>query len=256
MTSAQPTPYPEINTLLNLLLAKVQSVLAENFVGLYLYGSLAGGDFNLATSDIDFLVITAGEIPTATIAGLEKLHREFNISDRPWARKLEGAYIPQEDIRRFGLHNIPRPVINEGKFYLAHQGRDWVIQRHQIREQGVVVAGPDPAPLIDPVRPEEVRQAVRAILDEWWAPLLAQPEILQRDDYQAYGILSMCRALYTLAQGTIASKSVSARWTQAQLGVEWAGLIAAGLAWRPGMGMDRRAETLAFIRYVVDFSRQ
>ncbi len=47
-----PTPYADVNAVLNELLTAVNSVLSEHFVGLYLYGSLASGDFNPETSDI------------------------------------------------------------------------------------------------------------------------------------------------------------------------------------------------------------
>ena len=50
------TQYPEINKILDLLLSSATAVLGNQLVGMYLYGSLASGDFNLETSDIDFLV--------------------------------------------------------------------------------------------------------------------------------------------------------------------------------------------------------
>jgi predicted nucleotidyltransferase len=52
------TPYPDVNAVLDLLLVKVQATLAHNFVALYLHGSLACGDFELQTNDIDFVVVT------------------------------------------------------------------------------------------------------------------------------------------------------------------------------------------------------
>jgi predicted nucleotidyltransferase len=53
-----PTPYPEVNAVLQLLLAEVQAVLREQLVGLYVHGSLASGGFQPGRSDIDFLVVT------------------------------------------------------------------------------------------------------------------------------------------------------------------------------------------------------
>jgi hypothetical protein len=37
-----------------------------------------------------------------------------------------------------------------------------------LREHGVVLAGPPPRTLIDPVPPSELREAVLGILREWW----------------------------------------------------------------------------------------
>jgi predicted nucleotidyltransferase len=251
-----PTPYVDANAVLNELLAEVQVVLAEHFVGLYLYGSLASGDFNPETSDIDFLVVTIDEIPDEMISELEVMHMRLISSDLKWATKLEGAYIPQQAIRRYGINNIPRPWINEGSFYLAPQGSDWIIQRYTIREQGVVLAGPDPRTLIDPVEPKDIRWSVLAYLNEWWAPMLDNPKRLHSSEYQAYAIVTMCRALYTLQHGTIASKPVSARWAQERLGEDWVELIEQGLAWRPGVEMERFNETVDFIRHTVKHSQE
>ena len=55
-----PTPYPEVNVLLFRLLKEVQEALGEQFIGMYLYGSLASGDFDEKSSDVDFVVVTHG----------------------------------------------------------------------------------------------------------------------------------------------------------------------------------------------------
>ena len=51
--TADPTAYPDVNAVLAELSASVQTVLGHHFVGMYLYGSLALGDFNPRSSDID-----------------------------------------------------------------------------------------------------------------------------------------------------------------------------------------------------------
>jgi predicted nucleotidyltransferase len=251
-----PTPYPDVNAVLNVLLSSVQTILGDHFIGMYLYGSLASGDFNPETSDIDFLVVTADEIPDEMVRDLEAMHIRLMSSDLKWAIKLEGAYIPQHAIRRHVPNNLPRPCINEGSFYLAPQGSDWIIQRHIIREQGVVLAGPTSRTLIDPVEPKDIRWAVLAFLNEWWAPMLEEPKRLHSSEYQAYAIVTMCRVLYTLEHGTIVSKPVSARWAQEALGEDWAGLIEQALAWRHDEQLDKFNKAVDFIRYTVERGQQ
>ncbi len=253
--SPHPTPYSDVNDVLHALLSSVQAVLGDRFVGLYLYGSLASGDFDPQTSDIDFVVVTAEEIPGETILALEAMHMRLWAGGSQWAKKLEGTYLPQAALRRYDPNDVARPSVNEGKFYLGSQGTDWVIQRHNLREQGVAVIGPPLQSLIDPVNPDDIRQAVQEFLREWWAPMLQNPVRLRSDVYQAYAVLTMCRALYTLQYGQIISKPAAARWAQETLGERWAGLIARASAWRPGAQMDRFNETLDFIRYTLNRSQ-
>jgi len=54
------TDYPELNAVLRTLVADVRSILAENFCGAYLQGSLALGEAD-EHSDVDFLIVTQDE---------------------------------------------------------------------------------------------------------------------------------------------------------------------------------------------------
>lgn len=225
-------------------------------MGLYLYGSLTSGDFNYHQSDIDFIVVTSGELSEATIEALESMHKDLAASGSKWAQKLEGVYIPKGFLPRYNPTDPPIPTLNEGQFYLGRQGSDWVIQRHILREQGVVIAGPPLRDMIEPVSPDDLRASVLAILHEWWLPMLSDPSWLEAPEYQPHAVLSMCRTLYTLEHGEIASKSDSARWAMATLDQEWAGLIGRALTWQHGQETDGIESTLDFIRFTIERSMQ
>jgi hypothetical protein len=248
------TRYPDINIVLRMLLTGVQAALGDRFVGLYVHGSLASGDFDPASSDIDFVVITAQALPEERIPALEALHMRLIDSGMPWALKLEGTYFPQQALRHYQPSDALYPSLNEGSFYMGGHGSDWVIQSHILREQGIVLAGPAPRDLIDPVAPDDLRQATRQLLREWWAPMLADSARLRSDEYQAYAILTMCRALYTLETGAVASKPAAARWVQAALGTRRAAQIERALAWRPSMPLGMLDQALDFIQYVLERS--
>ena len=138
------TLYQDVNEVLSLLLKNTKEILKGEFVGMYLYGSLSSGDFNPESSDIDFLVVTEDYLPGTIISQLETMHKETWATNVQRAGKLEGAYIPKELIRKHVLNGLPCPTINEGSFYLDTPGSDWIIQRHVVREYGVVIEGPDP----------------------------------------------------------------------------------------------------------------
>lgn len=250
-----PPPYPDVNEILALLKERVVEVLGPQFVGMYLYGSLASGDFNPRTSDIDFLVVTTDMLEKNTIAALETMHERIWNSGLKWATKLEGSYLPREHLPRFEKSSRAYPTVNEQKFYIAPHGSDWIIQRHIIREQGVVLAGPDPKPMIDEVSSDDIRRAVTDILKDWWFPMLDDPSWL-RDrgiEYHAYAILTMCRTLYALEHGEVVSKPVAARWAQNELGGKWFRVIEQSLtgwdSWKKNTLYD---DALALIQYTME----
>lgn len=245
--SEHPTAHADVNIVLEKLLAGARAALGERLVGLYLYGSLASGDFDPATSDVDFVGVTAGALPAAELAALAALHERL-AAEPGWAAKLEGSYIAQAALRRYDpFDQTAWPTLNERQFYLGPHGWDWVIQRHVLREQGLVVSGPPLAPQIDPVGPDDLRQAVRELLRSWWAPMLARPDRLDDPAYQAYAILSMCRALHALDSGTIVSKPRAAEWAGRELGEPQASSIARALAWRPGQPLGELAAAIDLI---------
>jgi hypothetical protein len=243
-----PTPYPAVNAVLQELLSGVQAILGERLVGLYLYGSLAGGDFDPRTSDIDFVAVTSRELPEDVFLALKALHERLAAGPSKWGAELEGCYIPQDALRRYDPAHARYPHIERGeKLVVEQQDCDGVIQRHILREQGIVLVGPAPATLVDPISPADLRQAVRTLFLWWWAPMVHDPARLHHVGYHTYAILTMCRILYTLQYGSIVSKPVAARWALAALDGRWAPLIERALAWQ--VKEDDLDETRAWIEY-------
>ena len=250
---SRPTPYPEINDVLNRLHANVKEILGDQFVGMYLYGSLSSGDFDLETSDIDFLVVTADQTSQKQIAELQAMHEQTWATSLKRAGKLEGAYVPLELIRRHNSTGAPCPTVNEGRFYVANLGSDWIIQRHVVREHGVVIEGPDPKTLIDLVSPDDIRGAVLAVLREWWFPMLEDPSWLREHDsaYHAFAVITMCRVLHALETGTIVSKPKAIQWGRERLDDRWRGLIdTAVAASRHESQYNFLEEALEFIHFI------
>ncbi len=230
------------------MLEKMQAVLRDQFIGFYLYGSLSLGDFDPASSDVDFLVVTTEDVSEDMFERLSTMHAIIASSVLPYANYIEGSYIPLKALRRYDPHNAHHATIGiDWPFRIAFHGSNWILERYIIREHGVVVYGPPPQTLIDPVAPEEMRVAVCEQLKNFWSSQLDEPEWLRPRNYQAFAVLTLCRALYTLHQGMVSSKPQAALWTQ-ETYPQWKPIIERSLSWRTQHEEDDLTETMTFLR--------
>ncbi|MBV9470778.1 MAG: DUF4111 domain-containing protein [Abitibacteriaceae bacterium] len=257
-----PTPYPDVNVVLLELLPAVQSILGSHFIGMYLDGSLATGDFDEA-SDIDFVVVTDKEISGALFESLQAMHDRIGIMDSPWAIQLEGSYISQQALRRYDPAYALHPNIERGsneRLKMELHDHTWDVHRYVLRESGITLIGPSPQTLIDPVAPDDLRRAMFAALQEWAMQILDEPTQIDGWGYQTYSVLSLCRILYTLQYGTIVSKPCAARWAQETLEKTWEPLIERAWVGRHNPGLKAPADdvtaTLDLIRYTLEYSQK
>ena len=260
---AEPTAYSDLNEVLRELVSSVQSILGENFCGAYLQGSFAVGDAD-EHSDVDFIVVTNDELSDEQRAALQAVHQRLYASDTPWAQHLEGSYVPKERFRRLDPSRAPYVHLDNGatEFELDNHCNTAVV-RSTVREHGVVLAGPDPKSLIDPVSPAELRREVQEAIVEFaeWAPGATRAGGMSRWK-QPYLVINLCRMLQTLETGAVASKREGAEWALRALNPEWADLIQRALNDRPDpwLRVYQPAEpetverTLAFVDYAVSTS--
>ncbi len=248
-----------VNALIGELQSSIHAIIGADLIGLYLDGSLALGDFD-ADSDIDFVAVVTDDIPrdSERFVALHAMHERITILDTPWAIQLEGSYISARGLRRHDPALTWHPNIERGRgerLKMTDHDALWVVHRQVLREHGIVLAGPHPRDLIDPVDPEQLRSAMHAGMP-WLAIFLHEPTKITSRGYQSYLVLTVCRMRYTLAHNTVVSKPVAARWAQATLGEPWSGLIARAWSGRsnPDQPVDASeiSATLAFIRMTLD----
>jgi predicted nucleotidyltransferase len=222
--AAPPTPYADLNSVLNELVAGIKRTLGANFVGAYLQGSFAVGDFD-EHSDVDFVVVIDGDLTPSQVDQLQAIHKRIYALDCEWAKHLEGSYFPTSVIRsdRSG----------EALWYLDHGSKTLIrsdhcntlVVRSIIREHGIKLDGPDPKALVDPVDRGELAREIRRTMLTWGEEIRTQPKRYMNRFYQGYIVLNYCRMLHDLVRGRPGSKQAGASWAKSTLGPTWSELI-------------------------------
>ncbi len=255
-----PTPYPDLNIVLGKLVDGIQSALGGTFLGAYLQGSFAVGDFD-QHSDVDFIVVLNEELSPEQVDALQDLHeRVYNI-DIPWAQHLEGSYFPKEILRDAARAGCPLWYLDHGSRSLIELDHcNTVLVRWVVREHGVALAGPSPAGLVDPIPAATLRREIRATMKNWGQYILDHPDEYNNRFYQGYIVLNFSRMLHDLIRGYPGSKRAGAEWAKVTLDPSWAGLI--NRAWDcrpdPATSVRTRADpddyraTLDYLRMILD----
>ena len=257
MTIVLPGQIPlAIAPLLDSLVTEIQNALADNITGVYVSGSIATGEYDPKTSDIDLAVVTWHTLSDVELAALSALR------DRLPPRSIEH---PDYEVDLIDCATIRRFRPGQRHVKIAWDEKvDWidyrpssVFERSTIREHGVTLLGPDPKTLIDPITSEDLAEAARGELRarwrNWSGGRWPRSEIQTYIGAQGYEVETVCRALYTDRHGEMISKRDAIAWGLTHLPERWHPLLewsrTVRKKWEAG---DSRAdEVLGFLEWAV-----
>jgi predicted nucleotidyltransferase len=175
-------------------------VARGGLAGIYLYGSLATGDFSPARSDIDLVVMVNGELDQAAVGELRELHAALAGSADP-AGRLHCLYVPGRaaaDPAR--LH----------PYWYGDRMTRWqlkVLTRAELASAGVALHGPWPPPAVLPVSTAEVQAAVREEIGCYWRRMARQRACWLRDSWVDLGLTVLPRSAAVLTTGELITKT-------------------------------------------------
>jgi Domain of unknown function (DUF4111) len=255
----QPTPYADLNTVLHELVAGIGLAVGKNFIGAYLQGSFAVGDFD-QHSDVDFVIAIRDELSEDEVPELQRVHERIYRLDSEWARHLEGSYFPGAILRSGERCGEPLWYLDHGSSGLIKSAHcNTLLVRSVVLERGITLAGPEPTTLVDPISVMALRREISNTMRTWAKEILEHQEHYRNRFYQGYIVLSYCRMLHDLVKGRPGSKREGATWAKATLGTDWSALInrawtgrpnPAAAVWEPSDPVDF-ADTLRFIEAVL-----
>lgn len=253
----KPTPYPDLNALLEAFSIQARASLGDDLIGVYLVGSFALGGFD-EDSDVDFLVVTRGDLTPVQEAEIRVMHGRLYSFETPWAKHLEGSYISAQRLRLepdgsqlFYLNNTARELV-----WSDHCNKSvirWTLHRH-----GIALHGSPANTLLEAITPDALRGETRQTLRSWLEYIQTDPRSLETRWSQSYAVVTHCRMLYTLHVGAVAPKPVAVAWALEHLDSSWAGLVERSWRDRPNPSLTSKLpanpndarQTLEFVKYV------
>ncbi len=223
------TQYDAVNKIIDTLLSGHKQIFGDKMSGFYLYGSLVWGDFDIHTSDIDTLVVTTSEITLEELEKLRAMHQKIVCENPLWRNRLEVHYAPLEGLKNFRTSSFQMGNISPGEpLHMINSGMDWIDEWYCVQEYAVTLYGMDIKKVMPPIEKYEFIQAVCGYAQSFRERIRTCRESCYS---QAYAVLTLCRALYTLKTGEQVSKPAAARWAMDFM-PKYNDVISSALLWR------------------------
>ena len=246
------TIYPEVNSLLDHLLATLQRILGSKLVSLYLGGSLVIGDFDIKRSDIDLVAVVSSEIDDKEFDDLKSMHHTLVNESPEWDDRIEVCYITAEALGKVKSSSSQIVNISPGEpIHRKVSSIEWIMNWYLTREKAITLYGPKPTQIIELLTKDDFIQSVISHVNSWdkWVS-----EIPKNTYAQSYVRLSLCRALYSYKNGDQVSKIQAAKWVLKEL-PKWSKVVNEALLWHEGpkhSPPDEAAfiDTKAFVDYI------
>ncbi|MDQ6711950.1 MAG: DUF4111 domain-containing protein [Candidatus Dormibacteraeota bacterium] len=232
--------------------AAITATTGPALIGLYIYGSLATGDFDERVSDIDLLAVLSREVSRDLAARLERMHLGLAEENPAWRDRIEVVYVSAAGLAHFRAASPRCAVISPGEpFHVISAGMEWILTWYPARTNGVALMGPPATEIVPDISFAEYADAVRNHMRRFRRRIADDTT----PGSQAYAVLTMCRGLYTCVHGEQVSKLRATAWAQKEL-PQWAGLIREAVTWREHQWEAPQADGTATVPRVRRFIEQ
>jgi hypothetical protein len=194
------------------LLADFRATLGDDLVGVYLYGSAVTGGFDAEISDLDLVVVTAASADSIALEVLDGIHERFCADHPDWRERLDIAYVGRGTLASFRTGGPVASISHDEPLQLYEDADDWLQTWYLVRFADAALVGSPVAEVIPPISTDEFVMAVARDA----ARIVERISTDQRPGVVAYTLLTLCRVLRALEDGTIVSKQAAAEWLAAR----------------------------------------
>lgn len=224
----------------------VAATFETRLMGVYVNGSLTMGDFQIASSDIDFLVVTRDELKRRDLLRVRAMHRTLAKLSF-WGPRLEGEYIGRWRLHPAGAKG-PAIIIESGHAVFTRRRTRLTAENvRAFRDASLPLVGPAAREVLPRVPAESVRRALDAYLAQLLLQQIRRKSTILVPGAQAKALaswtLNIAGCLYGRRLGTPCTKAEAARWLSRRYPV-LRDLLAAALAVRQGTATARNRRLL------------
>lgn len=201
--------------------------------GVYIYNSVALGNFDSNKSDIDFVTIINEDFDDVDLKKLKLIHQKL-LNSYEYASKMEGMYIRIDNVGKENGEISPYVYFSDKKlhdygYYDINSVTWWTLENH-----GIAIKSPDISSLQLAIKWKDVITNMNYNLNHYWKGKLENRFLFITDYWIEFSILTLCRILYTFENNKITSKTEAARFVANMVNEKYKMIISEALRIRTG----------------------
>jgi len=220
-----PTGIPkDLSNLLQVMATDFPAILAEDLVGIYLWGSLTSNAFDATCSDVDSIVVTQRDLDDRDFSELDEWFRNKKGQNR-WVERIDMRFVVENEFldktsRCCGFYHHTGKLVRHGS-----DGNPiiWL----NIAQSGITLWGKDAKLIVPQVSDECLNEALLLELNYLKEGLTSK--VGDRSGkafiYNAYAVLTACRILYSAHHRTLVSKGQAYTWAIETVPPTWRAVI-------------------------------
>ncbi|MCG7406207.1 DUF4111 domain-containing protein [Paenibacillus sp. ACRRX] len=256
--------HPKIQAILKLYMDMINEVQPGLIEGLYIYGSVAMGDYSLRLSDIDFIAVTHKRMTDEDILTVERVHRKVN---RAYKKpNLNGIYITWDELGKRAEEVEPFPYYCDGRMHRSGYFEMNLVTWYGLKTHGIALIGPTTKELPYEVSWQQLIQDMQHNLQTYWMSWIKRSHAMLKDRIGLYlfrsqvewGVLGISRLFYTFREQDITSKRLAGEYALRVVPEQWHPIIKDAIDYREGIRSSsyrsravRKADTLSYMEYII-----
>ena len=184
-------------------------VLGDGLLGLYLYGSLARRCYHPATSDVDVVAVVRDDDWESKATEIVQVHQDLGVP-------VDAIFVTQDqaqaDLFPTPIACLITPISGCKMFYKPEDSSDFLLQRQDVYEAGVVLVGAAPHELVRTV-PWPLLEKCLSFLFPHIVPNFKNPALM------------LCRIAYAYTNHALCSKQDAGEWATSAFDERWSATI-------------------------------
>jgi predicted nucleotidyltransferase len=210
----------DLRELLQEIAASFSSILLDNLVGVYLWGSLTHEAFDEQCSDVDCIVVTRRDLDEREFLELDQCFKNARKHNR-WVKRLDMRFVIYDEFldkssKCCGFYPYTGKLVRHGS-----DGNPLIWMN--IGQSGITLCGKDARLIVPAISDQCLNDALLLELDYLREDLRSNAGNRSHKAFahNAYAVLTACRILYSAHHRTLVSKDRAYAWAVETLPPTW-----------------------------------